>query len=648
LFLALAGAGALAACSSGGPRAGVDVDEGAATAAVRPLAPIDLAFLVPPPPAGRGLNPDLPAAAGPFLDAGRFHTMFVALENFENGRDAFGPEAETLARFFVAGVRFDPCAPQAFAHGTPGPAQTAPAKCERELRLVVQPWTAGDGTRGDDGYTDAAFHLVFRLDEATGAAALGELFALRDACEAQRGGPTADSLVGPHPCLADLPSADPAARARSLAFLNERVAPFLKKFATPGRLAGAAAMLGANHGEDNSWEWRLFVNGASGLTQVKALPFNPPDGENDTSVLVVDEGGVSFPAPSAKILTARGDKVPVERLQGLDDAMSRSDTKDDVVAGKAFGDPALQAGLVAAYAALNPRLNVLPSAPAQGKNGVDCTSCHIAGQITTAVEMHGGIDAIKASNRALFDRLDASAFGGLDVLGRGHLPAARAFLNQIVDENHTTEQFVINFGFRDRDPSISPRTVNEAADAAAFAAALTPTPVPTPPPDPTPTPTPPPGGGGVIINEILANEPGSAADAEFVEIVNVGAAPVDLSGWTLSDNTDVRHAFAAGTSLAPGEAVVVFGSASGVPGGLAGAVASSTGGLGLSNGGDRVTLADAAGGKQDGFAYPASLANVDGVSMSRPDGRPDGAFVAHTALAAGKASPGTRADGKPF
>ena len=66
------------------------------------------------------------------------------------------------------------------------------------------------------------------------------------------------------------------------------------------------------------------------------------------------------------------------------------------------------------------------------------------------------------------------------------------------------------------------------------------------------------GGGGsaqLVINEILANEPGSSTGGEFVEIVNVGSAAADLGGFTLSDATAVRHTFPAGSSLGAGSAV---------------------------------------------------------------------------------------------
>ncbi len=154
--------------------------------------------------------------------------------------------------------------------------------------------------------------------------------------------------------------------------------------------------------------------------------------------------------------------------------------------------------------------------------------------------------------------------------------------------------------------------------------------------------------GKVVLNEILANEPGSATAGEFVELVNVGGSAVDLSGWTLSDALSVRHTFAAGTVLAPGKALVVYGAASGIPAGLTNAVAASSGGLSLNNGGDTVTLSNA-GSTVDAFTYSASLAAVDGESMNRsPDATAGGPFVLHSTLAGTPRSPGTHANGAAF
>ena len=149
----------------------------------------------------------------------------------------------------------------------------------------------------------------------------------------------------------------------------------------------------------------------------------------------------------------------------------------------------------------------------------------------------------------------------------------------------------------------------------------------------------------VVLNEILATEPGSDVAAEAIELVNLGTATADLSGWTLSDAVSARHQFAVGTTLAPGKAIVVFGGPTGIPAGLANAVAASTGQLNLSNSGDTVTLKDASGATKDSFTYDSTLSGTDGVSMNRgPDGS-TGAFALHTALSSLLASPGTRATG---
>ncbi len=157
------------------------------------------------------------------------------------------------------------------------------------------------------------------------------------------------------------------------------------------------------------------------------------------------------------------------------------------------------------------------------------------------------------------------------------------------------------------------------------------------------------GVATVFLNEILANEPGSNTAGELVELVNSGTASLDLSGFTLSDSVSIRHTFAAGTTLAAGRALVVFGGASAIPAGLTNALACSTGTLGLSNSGDTVTLKNAAGVTVDSFTYTSTLASADGVSMNRsPDGSSTGAFVLHSSLGASSSSPGVRVSGAAF
>ena len=152
----------------------------------------------------------------------------------------------------------------------------------------------------------------------------------------------------------------------------------------------------------------------------------------------------------------------------------------------------------------------------------------------------------------------------------------------------------------------------------------------------------------VIINEILANEPGSDTNGEFVEIVNVGGTAASIGGWTISDATSVRHTFAAGTSLAAGKAIVVYAGAASIPTGLTNAVAASTGALSLANGGDSVILKNGTT-TIDSFAYSSTVAGTDGVSMNRsPDASATGSFVLHTTLSTLSNSPGKRVNGTAF
>ena len=141
-----------------------------------------------------------------------------------------------------------------------------------------------------------------------------------------------------------------------------------------------------------------------------------------------------------------------------------------------------------------------------------------------------------------------------------------------------------------------------------------------------------PDGSGLLINEILANEPGSDTAGEFVELVNAGASAIDLAGFTVADSLEVRHVMPAGTVIAAGAALVV-----------------QNGGLGLSNGGDTVTLADASGRVVDRVDYGAALGGRDGVSMTRTtDGDRSSEMVLHDDVSALPSSPGTRRDGTEF
>jgi len=166
----------------------------------------------------------------------------------------------------------------------------------------------------------------------------------------------------------------------------------------------------------------------------------------------------------------------------------------------------------------------------------------------------------------------------------------------------------------------------------------------------------------LVINEIHADPAGSiAGDAngdgtrdatqdEFVEIVNNDVSDLDISGWTLADGFGVRHTFPAGSVVAQGCSIVVFGG--GTPTGSFGkslVQTASTGALGLNNGGDSVILND---GVNDVITTGYGSEGGDNQSLTLdPDVTGAEPRVKHSqATASGGTlfSPGTKIDGSQF
>lgn len=148
----------------------------------------------------------------------------------------------------------------------------------------------------------------------------------------------------------------------------------------------------------------------------------------------------------------------------------------------------------------------------------------------------------------------------------------------------------------------------------------------------------------IVINEILPNPVGADADAEYVELVNVGEAEVNLAGYSLGDAvSDDRHVFGGGETLAVGEAIVIFdgGEHPDVPNSRI----ASSGGISLNNTGDAVNLFRPDGSLMDGVVYDAS---TEGTALNRAiDGDPFTTMVPHDGIdgAVGAMSPGVRIDG---
>ena len=166
---------------------------------------------------------------------------------------------------------------------------------------------------------------------------------------------------------------------------------------------------------------------------------------------------------------------------------------------------------------------------------------------------------------------------------------------------------------------------------------------------------------GFLINEVNydpasedtgdANGDGirDANEDEFIEFFNSGPE-LDLSGFTISDASSLRHTFPAGTILQPNGVLVLFGG--GTPtGSFGGALVqtASEGQINMNNAGDLITLADTSGNVVLTFDVEP-LSNNPNESYTR---NPDlsGEFVQHAGIEAANGalfSPGTKLDGTSF
>ena len=165
----------------------------------------------------------------------------------------------------------------------------------------------------------------------------------------------------------------------------------------------------------------------------------------------------------------------------------------------------------------------------------------------------------------------------------------------------------------------------------------------------------------LLINEVLydpasdipgdANGDGtrSSSEDEFIEFYNNSSAPLDISGYTISDGQELRHTFPASTSIPANKMLVVFGGGTptGSFGGSAVQVASGTSGqLNLNNAGDIITVKNVSGAVV--LIYKSSDTGISHGSNQSVTRSPDftGSFVLHSdANASLLFSPGTLLDG---
>ncbi|MDQ8182840.1 lamin tail domain-containing protein [Pelagicoccus sp. SDUM812005] len=177
----------------------------------------------------------------------------------------------------------------------------------------------------------------------------------------------------------------------------------------------------------------------------------------------------------------------------------------------------------------------------------------------------------------------------------------------------------------------------------------------------------------VVMMEILNINPGvtdldligdsngdgirNASADDFVEIVNFEDYPVDISGWTISDDLGIRHEFEEGSVIGAGRAIVVFGG--GNPTGVFGGATIQKSSSGLlafnSNRPEIASLVARLGGLVetvdlliDGDIYPVE---PNGGSIQRSQGLAGADFTIHSQISGANGSlfsPGTLPNGQPY
>lgn len=174
----------------------------------------------------------------------------------------------------------------------------------------------------------------------------------------------------------------------------------------------------------------------------------------------------------------------------------------------------------------------------------------------------------------------------------------------------------------------------------------------------------------LVVNEVYYAADASLQDAngdgtadttrpstdEFVEIVNVTASPIDLSGFVVRENfATPLHEFPDGTVVPAGGALVIFGGGDFMPGstssfGTTERQKSSTPGLFLDDNGDFVQILNPSSQEVHRVALPDQSAIPAGGSLTlATDGTPSSGYVLHTTLAgAAPFSPGVKNNNTPF
>jgi len=308
----------------------------------------------------------------------------------------------------IVGFRYDPCAPE--DHGiSPSNGRTdarkpraAAAGCLTELRLIAQP-------RARFSPADSSLHLIYKLKAGQPLASdpiLLDLVQLKRDTEALAGLSTAGSPLGVHPALA-LAVKDKRSDIPAL------YSAFLKKHATVDRLS-KVTMMGLAQGVPTDW---IFFGGDvdAGRWHNTAIP-NLVESSNTAMELIIQGPSKNFKAQ------------PTKSELSLASFFNSSDVE-----------------VHSQLTSLDHTIHTLENPRLSNRNTVDCISCHTS----TTVRLSGDFPFA-----SLVQGLTAPIPTGITAF-----PAPASL------PSHPLHWNLRAFGYFGLVPTVSMRTVHEAASA---------------------------------------------------------------------------------------------------------------------------------------------------------------------------------------
>lgn len=138
---------------------------------------------------------------------------------------------------------------------------------------------------------------------------------------------------------------------------------------------------------------------------------------------------------------------------------------------------------------------------------------------------------------------------------------------------------------------------------------------------------------------------------EFIELVNLGPAELNLLNWSIADSLNVRHRFYAPTTLVSSNAAVIYGgplngNAPTLPAGVYQEPASEGSGVALNNDGDLIVIRNAQSNLVLRVSYPGSSLGTNSSLARFPN--TDGPFQPHRTINDRHWSPGLQPDGRAW